>query len=940
MPEHCCHRRAEGVFAKQMNISYSFGVMDLFHYGHLKGLKEAANNADLHVVGLVSDKAARAWLGNIVSDESERKAVLESISCVNWVMPQETLDPTDNIKKLHAIYPDAKITIFRGDDIAMISAREYLKTIGGGVRSINYYEKLSPMEILRVLNSRKEVSDQSVGMMSTKANTLLALKNRMSKASVEDILVVTIKEARTNADSVAQRIKDAFGGRTVVIRSSSRREDCFESSNAGHFESVLHVDSSNGATVKEALERVYKSYGKDGDIDDDDQILVQAQTFDVRYSGVVFTRDIQKNRPYYVVNFDDTGSTDSVTSGAGGHTLWIAQDADTSSIPNEWQPLFMAVKELETIFKNMLLDIEFAVKENGSVVIFQVRPLAASYKFGRNSSVGRVLSVKNDIIRQYDKSCDRTKCSMFSDMAFWNPAEIIGDNPNNLDYSLYRDLITHRAWNEGLVPMGYRAVPSDLMYRYGNKPYISLEFAFRSLIPAILSERLSSKLEAYYKQKLVTDPSAHDKIEFEIVFSCFDFSTGEKIKELQNADFSPNEVKEIRDALFSITQSALSEYEDVLRKDVEALDKLEAIRKRVETQVFDDTRVQGLAKAIGELLDAIRHYGTPQFARQARYAFIAKSLAMTLCDRGYWTREDYDAFMSSVETVASRFETDFNRLLSGEIDVEAFNSEYGHLRAGTYDITTPRYDAISFVREDVIGRLGSVRRQQKNLAYASVAKALSDSGLSCKDSAFIAFMRRAFENREYFKFVFTRSLSRVIEIVAVIGKRLGFTREDMAFFDIEEILGFSLCDDEARMSDYLAELLEIRKIAHQEKAQVIMPNLITDKSDFNCTRAVDSRPNFITAKIVEADTVLLDDNSQRQVSGKIVVIEKADPGYDWIFAQGIVGLVTKYGGVASHMAIRCAEFGIPAAIGCGDVRFAYAKERTHLKLDCKNGEIS
>ena len=117
-----------------MNISYSFGVMDLFHYGHLKGLKEAAKNADLHVVGLVSDKAARAWLGNIVSNESERKAVLENISCVNWVMPQETLDPTDNIKKLHTIYPYAKITLFRGDDIAIISAREYLKTIGGEVR--------------------------------------------------------------------------------------------------------------------------------------------------------------------------------------------------------------------------------------------------------------------------------------------------------------------------------------------------------------------------------------------------------------------------------------------------------------------------------------------------------------------------------------------------------------------------------------------------------------------------------------------------------------------------------------------------------------------------------------------------------------------------------------------------------------------------------------
>ena len=47
-------------------------------------------------------------------------------------------------------------------------------------------------------------------------------------------------------------------------------------------------------------------------------------------------------------------------------------------------------------------------------------------------------------------------------------------------------------------------------------------------------------------------------------------------------------------------------------------------------------------------------------------------------------------------------------------------------------------------------------------------------------------------------------------------------------------------------------------------------------------------------------------------------MERADPGFDWIFSKDIKGLVTKYGGSNSHMAIRCAEFNIPAAIGCGD----------------------
>ena len=35
----------------------------------------------------------------------------------------------------------------------------------------------------------------------------------------------------------------------------------------------------------------------------------------VTMSGVIFTSDIDTLSPYYIVNFDESGSTDSVTSG-------------------------------------------------------------------------------------------------------------------------------------------------------------------------------------------------------------------------------------------------------------------------------------------------------------------------------------------------------------------------------------------------------------------------------------------------------------------------------------------------------------------------------------------------------------------------------------------------------------------------------------------------
>ncbi len=50
------------------------------------------------------------------------------------------------------------------------------------------------------------------------------------------------------------------------------------------------------------------------------------------------------------------------------------------------------------------------------------------------------------------------KHTLFSDMADWNPAEMLGPRPAKLDVSLYRLLITSGAWNTGRVSLGYTDV--------------------------------------------------------------------------------------------------------------------------------------------------------------------------------------------------------------------------------------------------------------------------------------------------------------------------------------------------------------------------------------------------------------------------------------------------------------------------------------------------
>ncbi len=752
-----------------MNISYSFGMVDLMHFGHINAMKKASVGSDLNIFGLVSDEASDAWFGTHVSNEKERRTVLESIKYVDEVWFQSTFDPLDNLREIHRKYPDAVISLFTGNEWGIISAKRYVESIGGKVVKLDYYDKLSPQAILDTLN-KNETKDKPLNnnLISTKANTLQSLKDVLTKARIEDIYIITVRTVKTDAEMAAKSVSEFFKSGRIVVRSSSKREDAFEESNAGHFTSILNVDVCDIDAIKHAVATVISSYGEDAE--DDEQVLIQRQTNDVRASGVVFTRDIQRNRPYYVINYDVSGSTDSVTSGAGGASAWMSHSVSRDNVPEKWKKLMDAVWEIEELLSGILLDIEFAITSE-FVVIFQVRPLAAAYKFGRKINKSSE-EVKDEVIRKYQKRSD-IGLTCFSDMAFWNPAEIIGDNPKNLDFSLYREIITKSAWDDGIVPMGYRPVPKELMYRFGNKPYISVERAFEALIPRTIPDELAVKLCRYYVEKLKNDPSAHDKIEFEISHNCFDFSIHGRIAELMKDGFSTGEVLILENALKDLTIKNINNYQNILKADINDLKCLEGVRLDIQNITKGSVDFCLIAKSIHILVDAINRFGTPQFSRHARCAFIAKALCKSLVTEGYINSNQCNQFMSSIHTIAVDYDRDYHAVLDGRMSRDDFCFVYGHLRAGTYNIRSPRYDHMDnlFPEEGSSSEktVHMIAELDNDLCIA-LDKALADSKINnLEGKEVVSFIRTATEQREHFKFVFTKSLSLAIELIRQIG---------------------------------------------------------------------------------------------------------------------------------------------------------------------------
>jgi phosphohistidine swiveling domain-containing protein len=115
-----------------------------------------------------------------------------------------------------------------------------------------------------------------------------------------------------------------------------------------------------------------------------------------------------------------------------------------------------------------------------------------------------------------------------------------------------------------------------------------------------------------------------------------------------------------------------------------------------------------------------------------------------------------------------------------------------------------------------------------------------------------------------------------------------------------------------------------------------LSHIISSPRDIYVATLNRSVPNFIGSGAVSGRVVELTANTPAsfEIRDRIVCIENADPGFDWIFARQPKALITRFGGSNSHMAIRCAEFGLPAAIGCGEQIFQRIVSSGAVELNC------
>ncbi len=803
------------------------------------------------------------------------------------------------------------------------------------------------------------VEDLSRFVLDTKANTLRRLQSMVTESTILDQHTFTVEDWEDDYDAICETISATFEGDPVIVRSSALSEDSWDESNAGRFESVLDVPSDDTTSLSNAIEQVIDSYHDDNP---ENQVLVQPMIDDVNQSGVVMTRSLDTASPYYVINYDaTTESTESVTDGTGEHlqTTIVRKDVaheaktvienlrsdnnnDRPQYPSDLslEPLLTAVRELEELIGHDSLDVEFTIDSFDEVYVLQARPMTIDP--AENTVDDEKLFETLEQSRAEFLSSQNSPPMVFGDrtiygvMPDWNPAEIIGRQPRQLAASLYRYLIMNQTWAQQRAEYGYRDVrPHPLMKSFAGQPYVDVRADFNSFIPASVPDELATDLVEYYLQRLEAHPEYHDKVEFDIVLTCLTFDYETQIEPLLEAGFTNDELQPFREGLREITEEGFRRIE--AEEDTEKIDLLES---RYEQIVNAD--LLPLEEAY-YLLNDCRRLGSLPFAHLARTAFVATSLLRSLERIGVLTAEQRSAFQNSLNTVARQFERDGYRVSTDELEWDAFVEKYGHLRPGTYEITSPAYSQNPEEYLQPIVETGTEPEAHPDPVGVwdeetkrEIEQELEGLGLPADADWFIDFLVDAIEGREHSKFVFSRNLSDALERIAEFGDQHGFSREKLSYVSLETFFELTLDHSPSNLESWLADRVQKGREKHSMTTSVELPPLLYDETDFLVFERPAREPNFVTGKTVTADVVELgaEDVEPEDIDGKIVLIEQADPGYDWLFGHDIAGLVTKYGGSNSHMAVRAAEFSLPAAIGVGENHYDTLRRADVLELNC------
>ena len=757
--------------------------------------------------------------------------------------------------------------------------------------------------------------------LSSKAQTLNNLK--IKGAIIPKLKIYSCNDFLQNEKKIVNDIIQNFKSK-IAIRSSSQEEDQFNKSNAGKYSSFLNVDIKNYWIIKDKINEVINSYKKNKH---NQVFFIQEMVNEIKISGVLLTRNLENYSKCININYHVGSDSSVVTSGKENTKNLIFVPNSKFKIDNRFNKLLRITYKLIATFNEEDLDLEFAIDKKNKIYILQVRKLIVPKKFLSNTlDLRKIYTHLGKKINKLQKKhySLRGASTFFGVMTDWNPAEIIGIKPKPLALSLYRELVTDHVWSENRKIYGYRDLSQfHLMTTFYGTPFIDIRIDFNSWLPKELPNKLSEKIINIYLKDFKSKQYLHDKVEFEILFTCYTLDTEKKINTRFKTFLTLPEKKILINSLKKINFKALKQIKNDLNCTKELIKRQNLIKK---SSLYYIDKVYWL-------LEDCKKYGTLSFAGIARCAFISTDILNSFVNEKIFTENDRLKFLSSIKTITSELNEDILK------DKKEFINKYGHLRPGTYEITSLNYKT-NFKNyfggysksKKIYNDVHEYKFSQKQ--KVAINKFIKKTKIYKNFEDLISFIKNSIKYREYSKFIFSKNIDMIFENLESFGKKFDLKKDDLSYLNINTFLDLYFNFSSFKSVKSLKKNIKENKTEYIANQKIILPDVITSEKDLFLQVKKKTKVNFISNKIITAKLFEYKEINIRKKINGIVCIENADPGYDFLFTKNIKGLITKYGGQNSHMAIRCAELNLPALIGVGDEAYKKIIKNKSIKIDC------
>lgn len=672
---------------------------------------------------------------------------------------------------------------------------------------------------------------------------------------------------REQPEAALAQLRAALGTeRRWAVRSDRLNEDA---GGAGAFHSVLDVDATTHEAMRQAVGSVLHSYGQ---ARADDRILIQHYVADGEIAGVAASCLLPQGLDYCVVSWVPRGDNSLVT-GAASHCWTAYLQGARRALDKRWAQWLDEVQALLQQLRTWAgCEVEIEWLWNGQLQVVQLRALPVAPTADTRMRSARAQARAHTQAR-------RTDGELLGLMPDWNPAELLGEHPRPLALSLFGELISRRTWAQARTRLGYQPTPGDLLRPIAGRPYVRVERSLRSLLPAALDRGHQDALVAAQLRRLRAQASLHDKLEFEVATGSYEFSRSwrQRYPELETETHAALE-RALRSQLPGLLDpTALAHAYEVARFSV---------RTRIAWPAAE-APLRVWRKVLRRVRD---EYALP-FAQSARRCFVYELLLKSAVAEGALSTEVLDQWRASAHGIYS--------------DGDAA-SWFQALRPGTFEIAHPRYgDGFAQLQ------LPAPATRPAPRIPSGLERLIREHAIVSDSHALLRGFALAHQARDWGKLALSLALSEGLEHLVQQAQLRGHQREDLSWLE--------LCDlDDDRLASWPVRITGARQ-RHADDGLLRLPPLLGAADEVYGYIVEPGHPAFVGTGRVWACTHRVSNESTPASlpAVRALLLERCEPGFDWVYGRRPAAIITAFGGPNAHVALRAHELGCPALLGVG-----------------------